>query len=470
MTDDRRVEFPLLKGLQDDDAEDWSHLISENNLLGLSLHSIVRRAYPTEERLTHVLGYVNLQNEGQEGIEAAFNEDLRGTDGSQWIERDRRGREILARRGETVPAKNGHQIKLTIDMELQEIMESVLEEAFEFYHPRKIIAVLVDPKTGALRAMASRPHFERTDMGGTLNNLAVASQYEPGSVFKIVTYAGVFDRGLASLDETVNCDPDQKILAAAGLHDHFTGRITVAQAFAKSSNRAAYLMATRLGPEKYLEYLHAFGFGQKTGVQLTGEAYGTVAPRRSWDALTFSRMAIGHSVTVTPLQVAMATAAIANGGVLMKPQIVEEIRDDHGNILKHLTPETVRRVCSAKAAATLRDVMEQVVSDKGTGAKAAIPDVRVAGKTGTAQLYKDKGKGVDEGHYCVSFAGFAPADHPQFACIVIVDDPHAPHEDLYGGALAGPIFAQIMKQSLEQMQVAKPQPAPKPSLAKGGAP
>lgn len=470
LTDDRRVEFPLLKGLQDDDAEEWQRLISQNNLLGLSLHSAVRRAYPAEERLTHVLGFVNIDNEGQQGIEAAFNTDLEGKDGMQWIERDRKGREIISRRGETIPARNGHEIRLTIDMELQEIMESTLEEAFEFYHPRKVVAVLVEPRTGAIRAMASRPHFERTDMGGTLSNLAIGSQYEPGSVFKIVTYAGVFDRGLASLEDQVNCDPDQKILAAAGLHDHVSGKVTVAQAFAKSSNRAAYLLATRLGADRYLEYLKAFGFGQQTGIQLTGEAYGTVTPRRNWDALTFSRMAIGHSVTVTPMQMAMAVAAIANQGVLMKPQIVEEVRDDHGKTLRKLTPETVRRVCSARAASTLREAMEGVVSDKGTAAKAAIPGVRVAGKTGTAQLYKEKGKGVDEGHYCVSFAGFAPAEAPQFAAIVIVDDPHASREELTGGVLAGPIFAQLMKQSLEQMAVAKPQPLQPPSLAKGGTP
>ena len=355
-------------------------------------------------------------------------------------------------------------------MELQEIMEATLEEAFEFYHPRKIIAVLVEPQTGAVRAMASRPHFERTAMGGTLNNLAIGSQYEPGSVFKIVTYTGVFDRGLTSLGDSVNCDPDQKILSAVGLHDHFTGVITVPQAFAKSSNRAAYLLASRLGPDRFLEYIKAFGFGQQTGIQLGGEAFGTVAARRAWDGLSFSRMAIGHSVTVTPLQMAMAVSALANGGVLMKPQIIEEIRDDRGKLLHGLTPQPVRRVCSAKAADLMRQVMEGVVSEKGTGAKAAIENVRVAGKTGTAQLYKDKGKGVDEGHYCVSFAGFAPADHPQFAAIVIVDDPHAPHEELLGGVLAGPIFAQMMKQSLEQAAVAKPQAASPTSLAKGGTP
>jgi cell division protein FtsI/penicillin-binding protein 2 len=413
---------------------------------------------------------VNHNNEGQQGIEAAFNDQLNGTDGMQWIERDRRGREIISRRGETVPAKNGHQIKLTIDMELQEIMESTLEEAYAYYHPRKIVSVLVEPQTGAIRAMASRPQFERDNMGGTMSNLAIGSQYEPGSVFKIVAYTGVFDKGLASLDETINIDPDTKALAAVKLKEDCAGKGTVARAFAKSSNNGAYMMASRLGADRFLEYVRAFGFGDQTKIELTGEAFGRVPLRHNWNGLTFSRMAIGQSVTVTPLQVVMAVSAIANGGTLMKPQIIEEISDDHGKVLRQLKPQPVRRVCSTKAADLMREAMEGVVNEKGTAPKAAIEGVRVAGKTGTAQLYKDNGKAIHEGHYCVSFAGFAPADHPQFAAIVIVDDPEVSHEPILGGAVAAPIFAQMMKQTLDQNAVVKPQPAPRPALAKGGTP
>jgi cell division protein FtsI/penicillin-binding protein 2 len=299
-----------------------------------------------------------------------------------------------------------------------------------------------------------------------MSNLAISSQYEPGSVFKIVSYTGVFDRGLASLGETINIDPESKFLAAVKLKEDCAGKVTVAQAFAKSSNNGAYMMASRLGSERFTDYVRAFGFGDQTGIELTGEAFGKVPLRHNWNGLTFSRMAIGQSVTVTPLQVAMAMSALANGGTLMKPQIVQEICDDHGKILRELKPQIVRRVCSAKAANTMREAMEGVVSPKGTAPKAAIENVRVAGKTGTAQLYKDRG--IWEGHYCVSFAGFAPAESPQLTAIVIVDDPHAPHEELLGGVLAGPIFSQMMKQSLEQLAVANPDPIPHPALAKGG--
>ncbi|MCE9520055.1 MAG: hypothetical protein K8R87_10960, partial [Verrucomicrobia bacterium] len=213
LADEKRIEFPLLKGLPDDIAEGWRGLIEDEDLLGISLRSATQRAYPCAERLTHVLGYVNHENEGQEGIESSFNKILKGQNGSQQIERDRKGREITTLRGETVEPRNGHDVLLTIDMQLQELMEETLESAFDYYKPRKIISVLVEPRTGAIRAMASRPHFERTDMGGTLNNLAIGAQYEPGSVFKIITYAAVLDRGLAHLDDIINCDPDQKIFS-----------------------------------------------------------------------------------------------------------------------------------------------------------------------------------------------------------------------------------------------------------------
>lgn len=467
LADDKRVEFVLIKGLQDEEASSLRRVLEEQNIIGVNIQSGTRRFYPAAERLTHVLGYVNSHNEGQEGIESTLNAKLKGVDGHQWIERDRKGREITTFRGETVDPQNGQEVTLTIDMQLQEIMEETLEEAFEFYHPRKIVAVLVEPGTGAIRAMASRPHYERSDMGGTMSNLAIGTHYEPGSVFKIVAYTGAFDRGLVGLDSTINVSGDQKIFAGLNIHDHLNSSVTVLQAFAKSSNRGAYYLASRLGDARYLDYVKNFGFGQKTGIPLTGEVSGIVMPRKTWDNLTYSRMAMGHAVTATPLQMAMAISTIANGGTLMKPQIVEEIRDDKGRILEQLKPVPVRRVCSAKAAALTRAAMEAVVSEKGTGLKAAIPGIRVAGKTGTAQLYKKNGKGIDEGHYCVSFAGFAPAENPEFAAIIVLDDPHAPQEELLGGILAAPIFSKLMQQSLQQMAVARSN-ASKPILAKEG--
>lgn len=472
LADEKRVEYPLVKGLPAEVAAVWEARLKEANIYAVSLRATVRRFYPAEERLTHVLGYVNEKvvveedpatgrrrekhvQVGREGVEAVLNELLTGRDGYQWVERDRKGRELTTFRGEGEPARHGHEVTLTIDMHLQDTTEQVLEQAFVQYKPKRITAVLVEPHTGAVLAMASRPHIDRETMKGMIANPAVSAQYEPGSVFKLVAYTGALDRRVAGLGETINVDPSQKVLASQRIKDHVHGQVTVLNAFAQSSNRAAYLLARRLGEEGYLEYVRNFGFGERTGIELTGEIPGTVWPRKVWDGLTFSRMAMGHAVTVTPLQMTMAVGVIANGGVLMKPQLIKEVRDAEGKVVRRLEPQVVRRVCSAKAAELMRQAMVEVVQgQKGTGKQAGIEGILVAGKTGTSQRRRDDGRGYEPGHYCVSFAGFAPAEKPELCAIVVVDDPHGQPEELYGGKLAAPIFSQLMKQSLHTMAVA----------------
>ncbi len=487
LSDEKRIEFPILKGVQDEDAHAWKNTLDANYISAVTLRPLVKRFYPCAERLTHVLGYVNYEmandenkslpgrnvekiiQVGREGIEAVLNDQLMGKDGFQWVEHDRKGNEIAAFRGETKTPQHGKDIWLTIDMQLQETMEEVLEEAYNCYHPKRIMAVLVEPHTGAVLGMASRPHIDRETMKGTMSNLAISSYYEPGSVFKIVAYTGALEKKLVNLKDTLNCDGGSSVLASQRINDHVNGSVSVLQAFTQSSNRAAYLLARKIGDEEYLDFVAKFGFGQKTGIELTGELPGTVWPRKSWDNLTFSRMAMGHAVTVTPLQMAMAIGAIANGGTLMKPMLIKEIRDDKGNLTQQFTPQSVRRVCSEKAATMMREAMVSVVNDPhGTGKRAAIPEITVAGKTGTSQRRSDDGRGYEDGHYCVSFGGFAPAENPQLCAIIVLDDPQAPESELYGGKLAAPIFAQLMKQSLHTISVTQAGSADSNTIAKGG--
>ena len=473
LTDVKKVDVPLKKGLTEEQMNEWKQSLAEAQVLGTDFRPSMSRHYPCGERLTHVLGFVDYRHDGKEGVEAVMNTAMQGTNGTLETERDRKGREIAARRSLSVDAVNGNEVWLTIDMHLQELLESVLEEKAELYQPKKIVGVIVDPKTGAILAMASRPLLEHRDREGDLSEVhgkrkstsvdlnaimttaspAIAQQYEPGSVFKIVTFAGVFDRKLADMGELINCDPEQKTVAHLGLHDHVSGKITVCQVLSRSSNVGTYLLARRLGEDSFMDYLDKFGFGKKTGISLTGEIRGDVMARKHWDALTFSRMCIGHSISVTPLQMAMATAAIANHGMLMKPQIIREVRDSKGHLVEARNPEEAGRICSPEAAAFVTKAMENVMLDEhGTGHnKVIVPGVRVAGKTGTSQRRKDKGVGYDKGHYAVSFAGFAPVENPQLALLVVVDDPKAPTEELTGGTLAGPIFAQIMGHSLEHL-------------------
>ena len=487
-------EFSWLKPMHEEQAAVWRTVLAENRIVAVTMRPIVRRFYPSNDRLTHVLGYVNdrhadpetgeiirdkdeaakrkarEQQVGIEGIEAVFNKELTGTDGYQWIERDRKGRELTAFRGDTQQPVHGHDVTLTIDLHLQDTMEEVLEEAFAYYNPKRIVAVLVEPKSGAVLAMASRPHIVRGEQGKVTPNIAVSNPYEPGSVFKVVTYAAAFDAKVASLNEMLNLNTSQRVFAKLNISDHGGDQMTVTDAFAMSSNRAAYLLAARLGEKRFLKAVANFGFGTPTGIALTHESGGTIhKPGTStWDGLTFSRMAYGHAMAVTPLQMCMSVAAIANGGKLMKPQIVKEITDEHGNIVKSFAPEVVRQACTQRTADYMRQAMIGVVqSPKGTGTRAAVAEVTVAGKTGTSQLYKGRHKGVNEGHYCVSFAGFAPAENPELCAIIVVDDPSESDEVVSGGKLAAPIFSQLMDRCLRTMSIAHNGRADAASSTKG---
>jgi cell division protein FtsI/penicillin-binding protein 2 len=357
-----------------------------------------------------------------------------------------------------VPPQHGREVRLTIDMHLQDAMEEVLEEAYAYHRPHRITAVLMEPFSGAVMAMASRPHIDRDAKDGINANLAVAGKYEPGSVFKVVTYAAALDARLTSPDDALNCDPGQKFLEKVGISDHYSGTLKMSDAFAFSSNRAAFVLAHRLGEKRFMKSVESFGFGKPTGIMLTGESSGTLhhPGTKWWDGLTFSRMSYGHAIQVTPLQMCTAVAAIANGGTLMRPQIVKDVRDGDGNVVQTFAPEPVRRVCSEKTALAMRKVMMEVVSSpRGTGTQAAIPGITVAGKTGTSQLYNANGTAIRAGHYCVSFAGFAPAENPALCAIIVVDDPEASKEDLTGGKLAAPIFSRLMQRCLQNLAVSR---------------
>lgn len=479
-------EIVLRKELLPAQVASWNSLLKTGNIgpkgsrVGsVELRSRLKRFYPATDRLAHVIGCVNVRHVdietgefvsdeelaksrrkvrrveiGAEGIEARMNALLTGADGHRWIENDVRDEEITMFRGETVEAVDGHEVWLTIDMRLQHIVEDVLDEAMARHKPERMIALIVNPTTGEVLAMANRPEIERDKTDGMTSNLAVMGKYEPGSVFKVVTYATAFDAKATWMEEMLNCDPSQRLLEKMKITDHCNGRVSVLEAFAASSNRAAYLLAHRVGEKRFIESVNRFGFGRPSGINLTGEVAGTIhrPGTDTWDGLTFSRMAYGHAIEVTPLQMCMAVAAIANGGQLMKPQIIKEVRDAHGGPVREFPPETVRRVCSAQAAALVRKGMVAVIDHpKGTAPEAAIPGVTVAGKTGTAQLYRKDGKGIWDGHYCVSFAGFAPAENPQLCAIVVVDDPKLSTDGITGGKLAAPIFAQLMERSLHSI-------------------
>ncbi|MFZ4765092.1 MAG: peptidoglycan D,D-transpeptidase FtsI family protein [Roseimicrobium sp.] len=497
LSETRKQEFVWSKDLSESAVKQWRQLLGlhkveivksaptktqvkkKPSIVATSIRARVKRFYPSPQKLTHVIGCVKeqpvdprtgrvlteseilklkgkIQQFGTEGIEAVMNKELTGKDGYRRIEQDSRGREIPEFRGETVPPQDGHDIVLTVDMQLQDIVEEVIEEAFAFYDPKDISIVLIEPKSGEIRAMATRPHIDRSKPNGTNANLAVFGRFEPGSVFKIITYATALETKCTSPTEMLNCNPSQPLLARMQITNHAPPALSTTDAFAISGNHAAYLLASRVGERRFLDSVAKFGFGRLTGVALTGEAKGTVhkPDTNDWDKLTFSRMAYGHAIEVTPLQMCLAVGAIANGGFLMKPQIIKQVRNSKGEVIQSFSPEVINRVCSQRAAAQVRDLMIEVIENpKGTGHAAKLDNVRVAGKTGTSQLYDDKTKDVWKDHYRVSFAGFAPAEDPTLCAIVVVHDPKL--KDASGGKVAAPIFAKVMQRCLQKRTLAQ---------------
>jgi cell division protein FtsI/penicillin-binding protein 2 len=460
MLETKKPEMVLCKGISDEDFNSWKRILDHEQIVGVYLRAGTQRAYPAKDRLTHVLGDVTFSNTGNWGVEALMDEALSGQNGEQWVELDNKGRELPLYRGKVVEPQHGQDVYLTIDMHLQDYVEGVLEQQCKIYTPKKAIVVLTDPNTGAILAMASRPHYERDAKTGMWRNLAISDPYEPGSTFKLVGLCAALDMGKVRLDTPIFCnnglyeDPVGKFKLK---DDESIGTVSVEDVLVHSSNIGIYKIARQVGQDDFLSYAWRFGFGQKTGIGLKGENAGYLNID-NWTNTTFSRMAMGYEVSVTPIQLAMAIGAIANGGVLMKPSIVNYVASSDGSSSQAVATSPRHQVCKARTAALIKQALVRVVTH-GTGKQAAIPGVTVAGKTGTSQRYNEDKRCYEEGHYNTSFVGFAPAENPKVACVVLMDDPKAGRSELYGGKVAAPIFAEIVCEALDHLSVEQIRPA-----------
>jgi cell division protein FtsI (penicillin-binding protein 3)/stage V sporulation protein D (sporulation-specific penicillin-binding protein) len=307
---------------------------------------------------------------------------------------------------------------------------------------------MMDPKTGGILALANRPNFNPNKQDGVAEsarmNLAVAAQYEPGSTFKIVTMAAALNEGLVSLTTPIFCEngywPWPK------LHDHhpYTS-LTVKGVLVHSSNIGVAKLALKLGDQRFSDYIHAFGFGQRTGVALPGEIKGEIHPISDWTPISITRMPMGHEVAATPMQIVTAISAIANGGKLMTPQIVQEISDEFGTVKQSFPPLSVRQVVSPQVARLVTEALIEVASAKGTAKSAQVPGFVVAGKTGTAQKLEN-GRYTNDKSVC-SFVGFMPAEAPAFVLLVLVDEPRETRQKAVGGLVAAPVFSRISERA-----------------------
>ncbi|WP_379131529.1 penicillin-binding transpeptidase domain-containing protein [Paenibacillus sp. sgz500958] len=425
---------------------------------GIGIIQEQKRYYPNDTLAAHILGYTDRDGVAVAGLEALFDEKLKGVNGELDYQSDGKGYKLPDANETYKPVVNGDNLKLTIDRTIQYYIEKAMQKAYAEYQPVSMTVIAADPNTMEILGLANMPTFNpneymNEELSGFYNH-AIKSTYEPGSTFKIVTLAGTVQEKLFNPDAKFKSGSIKIKGVKNPLHDinrSGWGEITFLEGVKRSSNVAFVKLGYEmLGKEKLMQYITDFGFGQKTGIDMPGEAQGMVDPKYEAE---FATLAYGHGkVLVTPLQQLVAVSAIANGGKLMKPYVVKEITNPNTGEKTVTKPVVVRQVITKETAKETGGYLEQVVADHtiGTGRNAYIEGYRVAGKTGTA--IKVEGKGYVKDKQLVSFIGYAPVNDPKIAVIVIIDEPNV---ELGGGALAAPVFKEIVSQSLQYMGVPK---------------
>ncbi len=445
--------------------------LHKQDIRGIYFDRDSTRVYPNGPMLCHVIGFTDFNHHGIQGVEASMEQYLHGQDGYRHIERNRAGKEIVLYRGQEREARNGYQIRLTIDLNLQNIVENEIDAAMREYRPTKATIILMRPQTGEILAMANRPNFDLNLRAEAkpeqMKNRAVIDMMEPGSTFKIVTAAAALNEHKVRLDTMVFCENGKWNFGGSVLHDHGHGYgdLCVQDILVHSSNIGAAKLAVNLGEQKFYEYIRRFGFGDRTGIELPGEIRGMVHPPQSWSKISITRIPMGQGIGVTPLQMTMAMATIANGGKLMMPRIVKSITTEDGKTISTFSPTVLRQVISPETAAQIGKALRGVVSDRGTAAAAAVPGFTISGKTGTAQKVDPKG-GYEKNKYVVSFSGYLPSENPQFVGLVVLDDAHTADPNLnYGGLVAGPIFSRVAEKAARYLDLEPHEEVGKPMTA-----
>lgn len=413
-----------------------------------------RRFYPKGSLSAHVIGFAGMDGQGLEGVERRYESALRGETRRVVLQRDALGRTVFPKGLNEQGPSAGHNIVLTLDEVIQYIAEKELDETVARTHAKSGIVVAMEPKTGAILAMAVNPKFDPNDVRSASpdrwRNRALTDAYEPGSTMKAIIAAAALEERVMEPGTLVHGENGQMTVANRVIHDHEkSGWMTFAQVIQRSSNIGAAKTAMALGQERLYHYFRAFGFGERSEIDLPGEAAGLVKEPKDWGHQSLASMAFGQEIGVTALQLATAVSAVANGGWLMKPYVVSEIRDGNGQVVTQMSPQVRRRPISVETAQTLTAILEGVVTH-GTGKQAAVPGYRVAGKTGTTQKLDP-----ETGHYSralsiASFVGFVPAEDPRLTILVVVDEPHT---DQWGGTVAAPVFRRIAEQALTHLGV-----------------
>src|SRR5436190_5827316 len=426
---------------------------------GLHWRDDQRRSYPYKTLASQVVGFSNAEDDGKAGVEQTQDDALHGAIIKKLQERDRLGRVY----DETVFERDTpSDIVLTLDTAVQYLTEQALENGVRAAQARSGMAIVMNPKTGEILALANYPTFDANTINqaspDSIGNKAIQSVYSPGSVFKLVTYSSALEKHLFSPDDKIDAGNGSITVANHVFSDHHTGTMTYSEALAHSSDICAIKTGMRVGREDFAAMVKKMGFGGRTGIELPAETAGIVRPVDKWNGDSLASMSIGYEIGVTALQMISAFATIANDGIRAQPHIIREIRrsDDQP---KTVTQTEQTQVVTAETARNLKTMLRQVVLT-GTGRRAQLNGYAVAGKTGTAWKFNSKSKSIDSSKYVSSFIGMAPAEDPQIVVAVVMDEPRVGARD--GGMVSAPVFREIAQQVLEEMKVAK-NPAIKPN-------
>ena len=448
----RRDTVDALRQLRNDAPE-------SAGLAALAFDEDTSRIYPYGAMMAQLLGLTTVDSEGQSGLESWYEAVLSGTSGSYLRQVDARNRVLAGTEGWYIPSQQGNTLRLTCDVTIQEIVDKAMRECIEVNEAAQVICIVTDVRTGGILALAIKPDYDpndppRSDVSALTDMMritAISDVYEPGSTFKILTAAAALDSGVTTPEDSFHCSArvtvDGDVIRCWGAAH---GAETMADGLRNSCNPVFVELALRMGTDTFYKYLTAFGLGKKTGIDLPGESAGILINARSVKRVDLARIGFGQSVAVTPVQLVMACNAAINGGKLMKPYIVSEIRSEDGEVLQRYNPTVVATPVRPETSQTLRGLLENVV-ENGGGKNAYIEGYRIGGKTGTAQVYRD-GRIVRDVHIG-SFYGFAPADDPLVSVLVIVKEAQVPID--YGGTTAAPFARQILEESLAVLGVEK---------------
>lgn len=471
---------PIVKDLPEDLADDLREIIARHWIDGFEFQNSIKRWYTSDKMATHLTGFTGevptedengkpgIKVAGVFGVEYTMEEYLAGRDGWREHNRDQRGLVVPGNSNSLMPPRAGLNVQLTVDMGLQAIAEEELDAGLAEFGSKQGAAIMMDPMTGEVLAMVSRPNFNlntREGLGKFADanmNYAIQSVYEPGSTIKIVATSGALNEGLVTPFTSVYCHNGYYLSGAVEIKDdHPAGTLSFEGVLQKSNNIGTYKLGLQLGSRRFYDYLHRYGFGSKTGIQLRGESPGMA--KNTNNEVDFSRACFGYATSVTPLQLACAYSAIAGDGNLRKPHIIKALVANDGTIVEDYEPEIVNQVLKPQTATKMRKAMEKVVLDGGTAEAAAVPGFRVAGKTGTARKFNPKTRDYFKSKKIVSFVGMMPAQDPKFVCLVVVDEPSPkPGINVYGGSIAGPIFSKIATRAAAYMNLQPTEPVTTP--------